>query len=985
MGDGKIMAASGNEPRRASVTPERWQQVKDLLAQALEVEPAYRPAFLDQTCADDPDLRSEIEALLAANTDAEFLNQPVAYTLREPLAPTRIGRRIGAYQIVEEIGEGGMGEVYRAFRADDQYRKEVAIKLVRAGQDSRLVLARFKNERQVLAGLDHPNIARLLDGGTTEEGVPYFVMELIDGRPINEYCDAHRLPTSERVKLFLQVCSAVQYAHQRLIIHRDLKPGNILVNAEGVPKLLDFGIAKILDPSATSNTSDPTISIFRPLTPGYASPEQVKGETITTASDVYSLGVLLYELLTGHRPYRISSHAAHDIERAVCEFEPERPSMVLWRSETRESSESSAIGTPQSVSAVRDGSPQKLNRNLRGDLDNIIMMALRKEPQRRYASVDQFAADIRRHLEHLPVSASKDTVIYRASKFARRHKAGVIATAAIALTLVIGLAVVIHEARIAQRRFNEVRSLANSLIFDVHDAIQDLPGSTPARKLVVAKALVYLDDLAQNSQGDAALQRELAGAYRRIGEVQGGLYAANLGDPVAAAKSYSRALAIRQSLMASRNGNLDDLIEYAALSRLIDNASLAVKGGQPVATLEGCQRAAQMLEQALPQHPDDPRILSELVRDYGTQAARLSGGFVLSNLGDASSALPLRRRQVELGEKLYSLQPASVDVRHDLAEALGDLGDLLYNLGRDAEAEDNYRRARVVLESLSNGSQTPKVLLALFDDYFRTYSAKMGHGDSEGAAVEAEHGLEIAKKLSVADPENTLSSLLLAAAYEMKAKANAHMKTSASAEPAILKSMSIDAELVAKNPNSLEFPKMQAQRFEAAGEVFMLLRDDDRALHYYRQAAAAFARMQAADPTDAGIRHLLAQSYNGVGATLAESGNPAEAEEFHKKALASLEPEMNASSPNTGALYPGADSYSGLGQDEALSAAGKPSAERAAHLKSAQEYYEHSLKIWSQVKTPRLITPEGYGCTPPAVVQQRLNRVNHALSRADAS
>src|SRR5205823_3967580 len=288
------------------MTPERWRQMKELLGTVLELDPAKRTGYLDQACGNDAELRMDLERLLAAGEKAgtHFLSHPAV--LREfildfpQLVETWIGRRIGSYELVEEIGVGGMGEVYRAVRADDEYRKEVAIKLVRSGQDSGFVLHRFKNERQILAGLDHPNIARLLDGGTTEQGLPYFVMEFIEGQRIDEYCDAQKLATTERLKLFLPVCSAVQYAHQRLIIHRDIKPGNILVTPEGVPKLLDFGIAKLLDP-AEGVTARLTATGMRLMTPNYASPEQVRGEAVTTATDIYSLGAVLFAVVTGRR------------------------------------------------------------------------------------------------------------------------------------------------------------------------------------------------------------------------------------------------------------------------------------------------------------------------------------------------------------------------------------------------------------------------------------------------------------------------------------------------------------------------------------------------------------------------------------------------------------------------------------------------------------------------------------------------------------
>src|ERR1700674_924927 len=343
------------------MTPERWQQVSEALDKLLHFSTTQRLDYLAEVARGDPELHRELESLLASHEEvgADSLNTPAS-----PTAPgeveadpqhTLLGRRLGAYEIVELIGIGGMGKVYRAFRADDQYRKQVALKVVRGGQDSGFVISRFKNERQILASLDHPNIARLLDGGTTEEGVPYFVMELIEGKTIDRYCNDNNLATAERLKLFLQVCSAVQLAHQRLIVHRDLKPGNILVTSDGVPRLLDFGIAKLLDPD-TGEGSEPTLTLtqFRALTPSYASPEQIKGEPITTASDVYSLGVVLYELLTGNHPYRSAGDTPEKVSRAVCETEPKKPSSVVRRAESSSAGQNPGPDTHSSAQTARE-------------------------------------------------------------------------------------------------------------------------------------------------------------------------------------------------------------------------------------------------------------------------------------------------------------------------------------------------------------------------------------------------------------------------------------------------------------------------------------------------------------------------------------------------------------------------------------------------------------------------------------------------------
>ncbi|HVH71412.1 MAG TPA: serine/threonine-protein kinase, partial [Candidatus Dormibacteraeota bacterium] len=451
------------------------------------------------------------------------------------------------------------GAVYRAIRADGQYKQQVALKIVREDLGAEVTPTRFRNERQILASLDHPNIAKILDGGSTAEGLPYFVMELIDGLPITDYCDEHKLAIDVRLKIFRTVCSAVHYAHQHLVIHRDLKPSNILVTAEGTPKLLDFGIAKILDPALVPENVTMTAAGLWMMTPEYASPEQFRGEPITTATDVYALGLVLYELLTGHRAYRFPSRMPHEIARAVLDTDPEKPSTAIRRTPpAREEKPGKVPLTPELVSGLRSDSPDKLRHRLAGDLDNIVLKAIAKEPRERYSSAEQLSEDIRRHLEHLPVLARKSTVAYRCRKYVLRHKIGVAAAALVFLSLLTGIVLTLREARIArasqlraEQRFNDVRKLANSLMFEIHDGIRNLPGSTPVRELLVTRALQYLDSLSQEAGGDSSLQRELASAYERVGDLQWSSDFANQGDSSGALRSHHKALAIREALAAA--------------------------------------------------------------------------------------------------------------------------------------------------------------------------------------------------------------------------------------------------------------------------------------------------------------------------------------------------------------------------------------------------------------------------------------------------
>src|SRR5215510_1167456 len=451
--------------------PERWEQIESLYYAARERDPGLRATFLVEACAGDESLRLEVESLLASDEQAgDFLNTPAMKIATEEIAEERarslVGRQLGHYRLLSQLGAGGMGEVYLAARADDQFRKQVAIKLVKRGMDTDNILRRFRHERQILAALDHPNIARLLDGGVSEDGLPYFVMEYIVGAPITEYCDSHQLSIEERLKLFRQVCAAVHYAHQNLVVHRDLKPGNILVTEEGAPRLLDFGIAKVFNPELASPTLDLTAPEMRLMTPEYASPEQVRGEPITTASDIYSLGVVLYELLTGHHPYSTRNLPPSEIIRIVCEKEPEKPSDSIADCGLRIADSKSRwplISRLKTRMWFLTRDPQSAIRNpqsLRGDVDNIVLMALRKEPERRYGSAEQFSEDIRRHLEGLPVIARKDTLGYRSAKFLQRHKAGV-AAAALFLTLVIGFIVslAVKSAQVTRERDNNRRLL----------------------------------------------------------------------------------------------------------------------------------------------------------------------------------------------------------------------------------------------------------------------------------------------------------------------------------------------------------------------------------------------------------------------------------------------------------------------------------------------------------------------------------------------
>ncbi|MGH9650379.1 MAG: serine/threonine-protein kinase, partial [Terriglobales bacterium] len=424
-------------------TPERFRQIRNLFEAALERDAATRSSFLAEACQGDEPLRDEVGRLLTAHEKGAALldRGAVRPELLTGEAGKMEGRRIDHYEILRELGRGGMGSVYLAVRTDDVYRKPVAFKVVRPEAGNREVIERFRREREILASLDHPNLARLLDGGTTPEGLPYFVMDYVEGQPIDTYCDERQLNIAERLKLFRPVCAAVEYAHGRGVVHRDLKPANVLVTADGVIKLLDFGIAKLLRTDGDEATAYLTRTGMHLMTPEYASPEQVRGEAVGRASDIYALGVILYELLTGHRPYRMRSRLIHEVVRVICEEEPTQPSTAVTEVEQRLAGEDDkpVAVTPQTVSRTRAATPAGLRRQLSGDPDKIILKALRKERAQRYPTAEAFAEDLRRHLDGLPVLAQGESVVYRAGKFLQRYRGWAIAAGVLLAALALGL------------------------------------------------------------------------------------------------------------------------------------------------------------------------------------------------------------------------------------------------------------------------------------------------------------------------------------------------------------------------------------------------------------------------------------------------------------------------------------------------------------------------------------------------------------------
>ena len=786
------------------MTQARWRQIKQIFQAAFELPLEERPAYVRQACGGDGELRSEVESLLLSVEEEEFLSGAAAAYVPEALADEawdrNIGRRIGAYQIVRRIGEGGMGTVYLAERAGE-FHQQAALKLLRAGMDSRGIVARFRHERQILAGLDHPNIARLLEGGTTEDGQPYFVMEYVEGEPIDVYAVRHGLGVAGRLRLFQQVCAAVQYAHQNLVVHRDIKPGNILVTGPsgqaGTPKLLDFGIAKLLKSDALRETMGLTQAGLRLMTPEYASPEQVRGEPITTATDVYSLGAVLYQLLAGLMPHDFPSDSPAEIERAICQTDPRPPSQVAGE----------AVG-----------------RQLRGDLDTIVLKALQKDAQRRYGSAEQLSADIQRHLDGMPIQARPQTLVYRAGRFVRRNRVPVAAAALVMVSLTAGMAVAAWQARIAQaqrlraeKRFNDVRQLAHAFLFDFHDAIQNLPGATPARRLVVDKALEYLNSLAQEAGGDQALERELAEAYLRVGDVEGGTGVPNLGDKPGALESYRRALAIAQRGVRRDPRSLE-WQRYLARAHFRVGDILAPRR-ELAAAVPHYREAVRIFESIAPRIDRDVAAQFEMINAYEALGDGL-GNPGLPNLGDAQGASDAYRKGRKIEEAIAAAHPDNLRSRRGVGLMDMKIGDVEMGLGKVEEGRRKYQSAVQVFEAaVARDPLNPVTRLFWGLATGKVGAAFEAAGQPAAALAQYRQASDIQRGLMEADPQNAMSRNSYALSLQTRAHLLRKTGDRAGALALYREALSIFQQLLSLDPRSSGRQELCDQTLAAIAEL----------------------------------------------------------------------------------------------------------------------------------------------------------------------
>lgn len=891
--------------------PERWQRVQDAFLSAAELPLEEQASHLDRVCAGDIEFRRQVEALLAGDrTGDEILGEAVGGVAqacvndgeaRDELS--HIGRRVGPYMIVRAIGRGGMGAVYQAVRMDSEYLTSVAVKFIADGMQTPEVLSRFRTERQILASLQHPNIAGLLDGGTTEDGRPYIVMEYIEGEPLLEYAKRHNLGVAARLKIFHDVCLALHHAHQMLVIHRDIKPANILVTNSGVPKLLDFGIAKLLAPELVG-ADQTTETIMRRLTPLYASPEQVKGEPLTTATDIYSLGVVLFQLLTNATPYRVPSSAPHEIPRVICEQEPLRL-----------------------TSSVQD---RRLRRELSGDLENIVAMALRKEPHRRYRSAQQFADDIGRYLKGLPVSAREETLLYLVTKLVRRNKLAAAAFALLALSIAGGWTATIREARRTEAQFGRVRKLANSVLFDFHSQIQKLPGSTPVRERLVRTALDYLNELSQDAGGDESLKWDLAQAYEQVGDAQGDPSGPSLGHFNEALASYRKALALVESQLPRRRdyeslscavwlhykcGDLEMRLE--GLEDSVRSYSEGLRTAEAVQNELKDERGAELLRNGYQRmatlriRQGDMQAAEENARSAAAMADAALGGkspararanvartlLLLGNIqwirGGLEQSWASTERAVALLEAAASADPEKGSYAEDLADAYRRAGNLQANpshfhFGDPKKAEMYLARAAGIAERLA--ARDPHDAQAQSRLYLTLRHQAAALRDTRPAeaiplyerAVSGFERLMRAAGQDVAygrDVANARLGLGLAFLSAGRAKqAIEHMESA----------LEIQRSLVLRSPERAGLTEDMFDTLRALGMARIKTRDSDRALEHFREALSLAQSMATREPSSlypARCMALANQSLGDYYAALAPERR-AEAADWYRKALA---------------------------------------------------------------------------------------------------
>ena len=879
---------------------ENWIKVKELLQEVLPLDLPERKNFLENSGV-SAEIRREVESLLAFEEESEDLMRLPSFEFSKDFFDADgdgknrlIGQKIGVYEIVGELGQGGMGAVYLAERTDGKFKQKVALKLLKREMNTVALRAHFRQEREILASLEHSNIARLLDAGTTDDHVPFIAMEYVEGLPIDDYCNRHDLDLTDRLNLFRTVCSIVNFAHRNLIVHRDLKPSNILVTFDGSPKLLDFGISKIL---STEPENTATITKLGVMTPGYASPEQLRGESVTTATDIYSLGVILYELLSGHRPFETKENDRREIYRAVIEIEPERPSSVVisdfgFGIADLKKTASAAENRQRTADNRLKTNPKSQIPNpksLKGDLDNIVLKALKKEPERRYSSAENFSEDIRRHLEGLPVTARPDTFAYRAEKFIKRNSLSVLAGALILLAIIGGVAATLWQARIAQaervkaeNRFNDVRTLANSFLFEFSPKIENLPGSMPARQLLVTRALEYLDNLLlEEAGGDLQLQNELAKAYEKVGDVQGNPQTPNIGDLKGALASYEKAQTIRRKLLETEPDNSEKQSDLAGNLEVAANINL--NGGEFDKAGASLDEAVALREKVLALNPNDYAARSNL-----GYAVRMSSYVPFYN-SQNEKAMELSKRSLSIFAEMSREFPDNAFVNMQHGNLYLDIGEGFAYLDDAAQGQENVQKGSEMLAAVyEKHPNDNRVRRALWVSLLKRGELYRDAGDLQNSLGAYERGLELAQIALRDNPGSFQAKRDVVLANKQRAVTLKAAKRFKESVESFSRAIEISEQLKREDPNNIIVVYDIGGSYHEMSELYFLLNDFEPTLFAAEKAQENCREVLAKNSAHTQSKNVTARSKNLVGKVYMSLAEKNEQTESRQKALENL-------------------------------------------------------------------------------------------------
>ena len=824
---------------------ERFQQLATWFETALRIPPGpARDQYVAELPNEDVTLREELKRLLESDSDVQS---------KASSAPARLPR-FGAYQARGLLGVGGMGAVYRATREDGELRHEVAVKVVAGVMWSPVLDERFRRERQILAGLQHPYIARFLDGGITSEGAPYLVMEYVEGERIDTWCDSRHLSLRARLELFLKVSEAASYAHQKLIVHRDLKPSNILVTGEGEPRLLDFGVARTLQPSDDGADGQSTLTPGLFATPLYASPEVLRGENPGVGCDVYSLGVLLYEMLCGRRPFSSANLAPTQIVEQV--LTRDAPLASASVADTLEIAQARGLDTPSA-----------LRRQLHGDLDAISAKALAKSSVERYASVEQMAEDIRRYLSGYPVQAASAGAWHKTKKFVARNRARVAAVAAIAFALIAGLIGTTWQARVASeervasdRRFNQARELARYLVFELQTSVGELPGSTPVRAEMVSRSLTYLDRLASERINDESLSIELARGYLQLADVLGNPFRPNIGQPARAQESYRKAIAILEPIAAKSPDNREARL-YLAKSQLNLGRSIGFSG----ASAEGrelVRRATEEFGRLAARWPSDYPVRSQAAAAYMSYAQSLSiqQGYVATS--NTSQALAAIRESTEQAQAALRLKPGGLDMIRQLSSSYKTMGDLT-ELHNRPGATEVFRESLAALDQLKEQDRLSLAALGARSSALLGLGWNLGNlGNYPEAIAALEEARQIRDQISDQDPKNFQALYFRTIPWRDLAIVHELAGHTAASLASFLGAVAINDRLIAHNPANLAFRFSRAELASSAANNALRLGHTAEAERLAKSAIPVLKQIAASpDASDVELaitaRHLL--------------------------------------------------------------------------------------------------------------------------------